>query len=296
MTSSSDTQPSFVSSVLPPDAVFRSIQWYLVHGDRLVVDERGGQVEVISTLDVTSLGFAPSRVQFLGTLSHADETIGCDSGELPEATPMPVGFAAVDLRRLAEEWQPTHFGIAGRAKQIVAWDRDHQFCSRCGEKTEAMRDERAKRCPHCGLTSYPRLSPAIIIAVTRRNDVGEQILLARNHRFPAGRYSVIAGFAEPGETLEECAMREVYEEVGIRIHNIRYFGSQPWPFPNSLMIGFTGEYAGGTIHLEASEIAEADWFLPTNLPLLPPRISIARQLIDAYVARNHHVAAQIRDW
>jgi NAD+ diphosphatase len=135
------------------------------------------------------------------------------------------------------------------------------------------------------LTSYPRISPAIIVAVTRRFEDGMRILLARNHRFPPGRYSVIAGFVEAGETLEECVRREVEEETGIQVDNIRYFGSQPWPFPNSLMIGFTAEHAGGEIVIGAGEIADAQWFAPDALPLLPPKISIARRLIDDFVAR-----------
>jgi NAD+ diphosphatase len=142
------------------------------------------------------------------------------------------------------------------------------------------------RCPACGLSSYPRLAPAIIIAVVRRTDNGPRLLLARNHRFPPGRYSVVAGFVEPGESLEECAEREVLEEVGIRIANLRYFGSQPWPFPHSLMVAFTAEYAGGAITLDGSEIADAGWFAADALPQLPPRMSIARRLIDWFAAEH----------
>jgi NAD+ diphosphatase len=141
--------------------------------------------------------------------------------------------------------------------QILAWDRTHQYCGQCGTPTENAGHERSKRCPNCGLVAYPRLSPAIIIAVVRRSEEGNRLLLARNHRFPPGRYSVLAGYVEPGESLEECAYREVLEEVGIRIKNMHYFGSQPWPFPHSLMIGFTAEFDGGEIRLEESEIADA---------------------------------------
>ena len=139
--------------------------------------------------------------------------------------------------------------------------------------------ERAQVCPQCGLTAFPRLSPAIIVCIRR----GEQILLARNHRFPPGRFSVLAGFVEPGETLEEAVAREVREEVGIRVRDIRYFGSQPWPFPNSLMLGFTAEYAEGELVVDESELAEAHWFTRDNLPDLPPPISIARRLIEDFL-------------
>jgi NAD+ diphosphatase len=214
------------------------------------------------------------------------EASNCFSAELDAASALPDGYAPFDLRQLFDLLDAAEFAIAGRAKQIVAWDRDHQFCGRCATPMEAMEHERAKRCPNCALTNYPRISPAVIVAVTRRFDDGYRILLARNHRFPVGRYSVVAGFVEPGETLEECVRREVGEEIGIEVTNIRYFGSQPWPFPNSLMVGFTAEYGGGDIRLEEAEIADAQWFAPNTLPLLPPKISIARQLIDSFVAEQ----------
>ena len=173
----------------------------------------------------------------------------------------------------------------GRAVQIVAWDGDNQFCSRCAAPLDTLSYERAKKCPACGLTLYPRLSPAIIIAITRQIDGRDHLLLARNHRFPAGMYSILAGFVEPGETLEECCAREVREEVGIEITNVRYAASQPWPFPNSLMLGFTADYANGDFALEDEEIDQAAWFTPDNFPQLPPKISIARRLIDDFAAR-----------
>ncbi len=196
------------------------------------------------------------------------------------------GLSADGLRQLHTRLDDVLFGIAGRAVQIVDWDRNHQFCGRCATPTEPMPNERARRCPNCGLSSYPRISPATITAVIRHTEQGERILLARNHRFPAGRYSVLAGFVEPGESLEECVEREIFEEVGIRVRNVRYFGSQPWPFPNSLMIGFTAEYESGEFTLEEAEIAEAGWFGADDMPQLPPPLSIARRLINDFTARQ----------
>jgi len=169
--------------------------------------------------------------------------------------------------------------------QIVTWDRTHQYCGQCATPTDTLPQERARRCPACGLTSYPRLSPAVIIAIVRRDEHGDRILLARNHRFPPGRYSVVAGFVEPGETLEQALAREAAEEVGVRLRAPRYFASQPWPFPHSLMIAFTAEYAGGELRCEDAEIAEARWFPADALPALPPSVSIARRLIDATARR-----------
>ncbi len=142
--------------------------------------------------------------------------------------------------------------------------------------------ERAKECPQCGLLAFPRLSPAVIVLVQRQGE----LLLARPYHFTPGMYSVIAGFVEPGETLEEAVVREVREEVGIAIKDIRYFRSQPWPFPHSLMIGFTATYAGGEISLDDTEIEDAGWFRPDNLPTLPGKISIARTLIDWFLAKQ----------
>ena len=210
--------------------------------------------------------------------------VDCYCAEISAETPLPAGLIADGLRALFPRLGDLLFSIAGRGIQVVAWERTHRFCGQCGAPTVDDPHERAKRCPACGLTSYPRISPAIIIAVVRKSDGGDRLLLARSHRFPPGRYSVIAGFVEPGETLEECAQREVGEEVGIRIRDIRYFGSQPWPFPNSLMIAFTAEYDGGEITPEESEIAEAGWFPADALPDIPLRMSISRRLIDCFVA------------
>ncbi len=284
----------FVPGVQPPDAT-GAVRWYLYQDDRLVLDARTGEPVVPVAGEVETLGLAPLRTQYLGWLEGATP-LHCFSGEVRAGVALPDGFSAHELRSLFELFSDAEVGLAGRAKQIAHWDRDHQFCSRCGAATESLASERARRCPACGLSSYPRISPAIIVAVTRQGEDGPRILLARNHRFPTGRYSVVAGFVEPGETLEECVRREVAEETGIEVANIRYFGSQPWPFPNSLMIGFTAEYAGGEFAFGDDEIADAQWFAPDALPLVPPKISIARKLIDDFVARHTAGEAPVQTW
>jgi len=172
------------------------------------------------------------------------------------------------------------FLMAGRATQVVEWSTTHKFCGRCATATERVATERCMRCPSCGLLAYPRIAPAVIVLVLR----GDEALLARGARFPGAFYSTLAGFVEIGESLEDTIVREVHEEVGIEVKASRYFGSQPWPFPHSLMVGFFAEWAAGEIRADGREILDAHWFRTDQLPMIPPPLSIARRLIDAWVA------------
>lgn len=253
--------------------------WFLFKGHRLLV--RQGQVPALSSPD--EIGLMPARARYLGYLTDGTEQIACYCGDLDEATDAPPDFAFEGLRPLYGRLDETTFWLAGRAIQIVDWERTHQFCGRCGHQTVDHERERSKVCPNCGLTSYPRLAPAIIVRVQRQTDGGPEILLARAQRFPGTMFSVLAGFVEPGETLEECVRREVFEETGILLDTIRYFGSQPWPFPHSLMIAFTAEYAAGTLTIDPLELAEAGWYSATTLPTYPPPPSIANRLIVAWL-------------
>jgi NAD+ diphosphatase len=202
--------------------------------------------------------------------------------EISSDRDLPPGLVAQGLRALYGRLPENMFALAGRAAQIIEWDRTHQFCGRCGTATDYSPGERAKRCPNCGLLSFPRLSPAIIVLVER----GDEVLLARGQNFAPGVYSTLAGFVEPGESLEGAVHREIYEESGIELTDVRYFGSQPWPFPHSLMIGFTARYASGEIAIDPKEIADARWFTIDTLPRVPQKLSIARRLIDSYVAKH----------
>ena len=194
-----------------------------------------------------------------------------------EAFPALPGAQAVSLREVFMLAGDTAFAQAGRATQLLDWQRQHRFCGQCGTPTARSSEEFAMHCPACGLVVYPRISPAIMVLVRD----GGRLLLARSPRFKPGVYSALAGFVEPGETLEQCAVREVREEVGIEIANLRYFASQPWPFPNSLMIAFFADYAGGELVPEPGEIEVVEWFTPERLPLLPDPVSISRRLIEA---------------
>jgi len=213
------------------------------------------------------------RTLYLGRLGGVD----CWATELPAGAPAPEGASWEGLRPLFSVLDDDHFALAGRALQLLEWDRTHQFCGRCGAKTEPKRAERVRVCPACKLSAYPRVAPAVMALVRRRNE----ILLARSPHFPAGMYSALAGFVEPGESLEQCLAREVAEEVGVRIGRTRYFASQSWPFPHSLMIAFVAEWESGELKPQEGEIEEANWFDLLHLPKLPSKISIARKLIDA---------------
>ena len=188
----------------------------------------------------------------------------------------------LDLFRLSGTVDEVTWALAGRAVQLVEWSRTHRFCGRCGVATEDAPGERARRCPDCGLLAFPRLAPAVIVLVQR--DDG-RALLGRNAGFPTTMYSCLAGFVEPGEALEQTVAREIREEVGIEVRDIRYFASQPWPFPHSLMIGFTASWASGEIVVDGTEIVDARWFSPTDLPAIPPSLSIARRLIDSWLEK-----------
>ncbi|MGH8373966.1 MAG: NAD(+) diphosphatase, partial [Pseudomonas sp.] len=174
------------------------------------------------------------------------------------------------------------YKVLGYAAQIGTWAREHRFCGNCGQAMTQVPRERAMYCQPCDLRSYPRISPSMIVLVTR----GDEVLLARSPRFVSGVYSTLAGFAEPGESAEDCLIREVREEVSIEVRNIQYLGSQCWPFPHSMMLGFHAEYAGGEIVCQEDEIEDARWFNVHELPPLPASRSIARYLIDVYVARR----------
>jgi NAD+ diphosphatase len=261
----------------PPESRDEPALWFAFRRTDIVVQGSAGTPALPCCGDLGEHGIAPRRTQYLGRYDGRH----CYAVELDEAQPLPEGWGTLGLRELFALVDTPLAALSGRAWQLLDWDRNHQFCSRCGAPTEPRRDERARACPRCGLASYPPISPAIMILVAR----GRELLLGRKSAWPPGRYSALAGFVEPGETLEDTVARETREEVGVEIANIRYFGSQPWPFPHSLMIAFTADYAGGEVRPDGVEIEEARWFDAEALPRLPPRISISRRLIDA-VARE----------
>jgi NAD+ diphosphatase len=239
-------------------------------------------------------------VHVIGTTVWTDErpadgswrthVVGVLGGAVWHAVDVPAGEdpsdgAAVDLYGFHGRAGEDAWLAAGRAVQLVEWGRTHQYCGRCGTPTEPAPGERAMRCPSCGLSAFPRLAPAMITLVTRGDDGPDQeALLARGVLWKVPMYSCLAGFVEPGESLEGAVVREVKEEVGLTVGDVRYQGSQPWPFPHSLMCGFRARHLSGDIVLDETEIADANWYRRNDMPPIPPGISIARKLINAWLA------------
>ncbi|GAB6179464.1 NAD(+) diphosphatase [Desulfotomaculum defluvii] len=262
------------------DREFKQIYtlWFLFQDDKLLVKMLNNQVTPVTSSDLEDLKIDITQSHYLGK----SDQLPCYAAELKKDIKLPDYYSFQNLRQLLDQLTEKIFITAGRAYQVIHWDQTHQFCGRCGSHNIDSPDELAKQCPSCRLISYPRISPAVIVAITK----GNQILLARNKKFTTNHYSVISGFVEPGETLEECIKREIWEEVGIGVKNIKYFGSQPWPFPDALMIAFTAEYDQGEIKVDNLEIMDAKWFTSDELPSLAAKSTIARRLIDWFINKN----------
>lgn len=205
---------------------------------------------------------------------HA-EAIPVDEESIGETMPTQEW---IELRASASIIPASHYTAAAKASELLFWDSTTRHCSVCG--ADMMRHtEISKRCTGCGREIWPTLSPAVIVLVRR----GEEALLVHAKTFSKPFYGLVAGFVETGESLEECVRREVKEETSLEIGNIRYFGSQSWPFPSQLMIGFTADYAGGEVKFADGELTDGGFFTRDNLPQIPGPPSIAREMIDAWL-------------
>lgn len=270
------TPPGFAAAHALPAVVPAGALVFAFRDAKLAVAGGDAAPAIPTWAEATQAGLDGTALM-LGTLGG----VPCIALGMPDAAADAGGLAFHGLRSLFFRLPDAHLALAARAFQVVEFDRTHRHCGRCGAPTADRASERARECTACGYVAYPRVSPAMMALVTR----GRELLLARAHRFPAGMYSALAGFVEPGETIEDCIVREVREEVGLDVGRLAYFGSQSWSFPHSLMIAFTAEYAGGEIRCEDAEIAEARWFAADAMPSLPPSVSIARRLIDETARR-----------
>ncbi len=242
--------------------------WFIFLEDLLLIEDDK------STLP-TKHDFCLKRTIYMGTWQDKH----LFAGEVHLDTQPLLGCHWSKLRPLHTSISEEFYSVAGRAMQLLNWDRTHQYCGVCGNVTFTRQKERCKECSSCGHLAYPKMAPAVMALVIRN----KQILLARSPHFPPKVYSVLAGFVDPGETLEQCVIREVREEVGIKVKNVRYFASQPWPFSYSLMIAFTCEWEDGEVIMDPLEIEDAAWFDKSNLPELAPKLSLARTLIEFYL-------------
>ncbi|MBN2721164.1 MAG: NAD(+) diphosphatase [Proteobacteria bacterium] len=255
----------------------REGMWFLFYGDHILVRTLEESARIPWLAGAEDLRVLPAHSFFLGTIDGKP----CFTAGVEGPLELP-GTSFRSLRSLLGEVEEEMFAIAGRAFQILEWERTNRFCGRCGKPTEPMPDKGAMLCPACKIQYYPRIVPAVIVAVVNNG----RILLAHARRHPGAFYSVLAGFVEPGETFEECVCREIREEAGIEVENIRYFKSQPWPFPNTLMVGFTADYTKGDLVIEERELVHAAWFEPEEVLRLeiPRNGTIARELIDWFLA------------
>lgn len=267
----------FILGTIPPETEGKDTLLFLFRQQELLVKKVEKQYTIPTSEDICDSKERYSNRHYIGSIGEQL----CYTAKYIHEKELKDGMEFLTLRQLFGQIHESLLQAAFRAIQIVTWDDTHKFCGVCGTPTEKKSNEHAKVCPKCGHITYPRLCPAVIVAVTK----GDKLLLASNKNFTRSMYSVLAGFVEAGETLEECVKREIKEEVNIEVKNIKYFGSQSWPFPNSYMIGFTAEYESGEIKVDGNELSDAKWFSVNEIPSIPGSISISRKLIDWYIEK-----------
>lgn len=265
------TPPTFIPTILP--LADTPALTFVFHRGELML--QNNTLALPDSAALAALNVPPERIHPLGTWDgRYYQMAWLDQALLPGPD-----FAYHGLRSLFGTLDDGLLGLAGRAAQLAEWARTHRYCGVCATPMQLLAGERCYKCPQCGHSAYPRISPAMMVLIRK----GDQVLLAMHTNSPYKRYTALAGFLEAGESIEEAVHREVYEEVGLKVHNLRYFASQSWPFPHSLMIAFTADYLDGEIRVQPEEIADARWFGPDDeWPEPPVKVSVAAQLIDAH--------------
>lgn len=250
--------------------------WFIFHEDRIVTNRRGAAFKLLNVNDIQHIKPLLERQHKLGQF----ESFDAFCAEISRAHHIQQPLEAISFKRaldvIGEDW----YSIATKAYAIINWDKNHQFCGRCGASTIQTPGTFERICTQCTQPFYPRISPSVVVRIRK----GDEILMARSHHFVPGAYGLIAGFVEAGESLEETVHREVLEEVNIKVNNLQYYSSQAWPFPDSLMVGFTADYASGELIIDSNEIETASWYRYDQLPGRPStHISISSKLIDDFI-------------
>ncbi len=266
--------------------------WFIFRGETLFLQTQENSVTIPTSSALKQFNLPFEEKQHIG--KH--DSKNCFILNLPKTMELPALPKDMNFYPLREAHvllaEKSIFSMLLKAIQISFWDKKTQFCGSCGTKTSLDGKMMAKACSDCGSLTFAQFSPAMLVLIWRN----DEILLARSHTFPPGRYNILAGFVEPGETVEETVVREVKEEVGIEIKNLRYVASQPWPFPSNLMFGFTAEHAAGNICIDQEELDDAQWFSIDNLPSLPHSVSLSRQMVDAHIASRKKMNIQTSEW
>lgn len=258
------------------DEIFtrKQARWFVIQNDKVILSTN--KDVFLRSTHITNMHPHFSRFFFLSNVNGIEYF----AAELAKSFDLNSQFTDIHFKQALSIIPPELYAISTKAYSILHWDKSHQFCGYCGIATIPKNGRFERVCPMCKVSLFPRISPSIIVLIHR----GDQLVMARSPHFPEGRYGLIAGYVEVGETIEEAIHREIKEEIGLRVKNAVYVGSQPWPFPDALMLAFTAEYDSGEIVIDGEEIEAAGWYRYDNLPGRPSTsISIASKLLDDFI-------------
>jgi len=247
----------------------KSCAWFLFFDGRILLSKKGGRLVIPEGEKPPFQASSVINVPFPGSDKEAR------AGRLDAFIEEDGSYIMMGLRSSSEAVSRSVYMQAGKAAQLLYWNEHSRYCPACAMPNEHLLPI-MKKCPGCGFEQFPVIAPAIIVLIRK----ADEILLVRACNFKGSFHGLVAGFLEPGETLEECVAREVKEETGLTVNNIAYWGSQPWPYPNGLMVGFVADYAGGEISLQEEELESAAFYSKENLPEIPRKESLARSLIE----------------